>query len=74
MSARLSRVAELASASRGTSEFALESSQQAAACLLTLRQVWPDRILDSLYEMLCEYQVFRWMTGWTPSEYRREFK
>lgn len=55
--ARLGRVAELASASRGTSEFALESSQQAAACLLTLRQVWPDRILDSLHEILREYQI-----------------
>jgi urease accessory protein len=55
--AGLGRVAELAAASRGTSEFALESSQQAAACLATLRQVWPDRILESLYEILCEYQV-----------------
>jgi urease accessory protein len=55
--ARLADVVELAAASRGTSEFALESSQQAAACLATLRQVWPDRILDSLTEILCRCQV-----------------
>jgi urease accessory protein len=46
--ARLMRVAELAAASRGTSEFALESSQQAGACLSMLRHVWPDRILQTL--------------------------
>jgi urease accessory protein len=43
---KLVRVAEVAAASRGTSEFALESSQQAIACLTTLRQVWPDPLLD----------------------------
>jgi urease accessory protein len=53
----LGDVVELAAASRGTSEFALESSQQAAACLATLRQVWPDRILDSLTEILWRCQV-----------------
>jgi urease accessory protein len=47
----LMRVAEVAAASRGTSEFALESSQQATACLNTLRQVWPDRILDFFSEI-----------------------
>ncbi|MBR0858275.1 urease accessory protein UreF [Bradyrhizobium liaoningense] len=46
----LARIAELAAAFRGTSEFALEASQQAAACLGTLRQVWPDRILDVFSE------------------------
>ena len=51
---KLFAVAELAAAFRGTSEFALESSQQAAACLGTLRQVWPDRVLDWLSERLCE--------------------
>ena len=51
---KLLAVAELATAFRGTSEFALESSQQAAACLGTLRQVWPDRILDWLSERLGE--------------------
>ena len=55
---RLSLVAELAAAFRGTSEFALESSQQAAACLMTLRQVWPDRVLDSLAE-LCSARQFK---------------
>jgi urease accessory protein len=48
---KLMRVAELAAASRGTSEFALESSQQATACLNTLRQVWPDCLLDFLLEI-----------------------
>jgi urease accessory protein len=43
-------VAELAAAFRGTSEFALESSQQATACLSMLRQVWPDSILQTLSE------------------------
>src|SRR5262245_56497804 len=42
---RLLEIAELAAAFRGTSEFALESSQQAMACLATLRQVWPDRVV-----------------------------
>src|SRR6516225_9557187 len=40
--AKLFEVAELAGAFRGTSEFALESFQQGAACFATLRQVWPD--------------------------------
>src|SRR5882724_3180900 len=52
--AKLFEIAELAAAFRGTSEFALESSQPAAACLVTLRQVWPDRVLDWLSEILCE--------------------
>jgi urease accessory protein len=46
--AGLTRVAELAAATRGTSEFALESSQQGTACLATLRRAWPHRILDVL--------------------------
>jgi len=50
-------VAELAATFRGTSEFALESSQQAAACLATLGQVWPDRVLDWLSEILSERHV-----------------
>ena len=48
---KLMRVAEVAAASRGTSEFALESSQQATACLNTLRRVWSDRILDLFLEV-----------------------
>ena len=55
--AKLFAVAELACAFRGTSEFALESSQQAAACLATLRHVWPDRVLDWLSAILRERQV-----------------
>src|SRR5262249_13460033 len=50
-------IAELAAAFRGTSEFALESAQQATSCLSTLRHVWPDRILDWLSESLSEHQV-----------------
>ncbi len=55
--AKLFEIAELAAAFRGTSEFALESSQQAAACLTTLRRVWPDRVLDWLSDILCERHV-----------------
>src|SRR6201988_734927 len=44
--AKLFEIAELAATHRGTSEFTLESSQQAAARLATLRHVWPDRLLD----------------------------
>jgi urease accessory protein len=54
---KLFEIAELAAAFRGTSEFALESSQQAAACLATLRQVWSDQALDWLSEILCERHV-----------------
>ncbi|HMA71942.1 MAG TPA: urease accessory protein UreF [Xanthobacteraceae bacterium] len=54
---KLLRVVELASALRGTSELALESSQQAAACLATLREVWPDRALDWLAQAMCEHQL-----------------
>src|SRR5215468_9661521 len=39
---KLGDSADLVSAVRGTSEFALETSQQGAACLSTLRRVWPD--------------------------------
>lgn len=55
--AKLFEVAELAAAFRGTSEFALETSQQAAACLATLRQVWPDRVIDWLSGILCEHHI-----------------
>jgi urease accessory protein len=50
----LLELAELAAAFRGTAELALESSQQAAACLSMLRRVWPDSILDSLSEALSQ--------------------
>ena len=55
--AKLIEIAELAAAFRGTSELALESSQQGAACLATLCQVWPDRVLDWLLERLSESHV-----------------
>lgn len=47
----LIHVAELAAASRGTLEFALEASQQASACLTMLRAIWPDPLLDILSRM-----------------------
>jgi len=50
----LFKIAELAAAFRGTSELALESSQQASACLAVLRRVWPDCKLDVLSQMLHE--------------------
>jgi urease accessory protein len=55
--AKLVEIAELAAAFRATPEFALESSQQAAACMATLRQVWPDCLLDRFAESLHEIQV-----------------
>ena len=55
--AKLFEIAELAAAFRGTCEFALESSQQAAACLTTLRQVWPDSLLDWLSETLRQHSI-----------------
>jgi urease accessory protein len=55
--AKLFEIVELAAAFRGTSEFALESSQQAAACLTTLRQVWPDSLLDCLSETLRQHRI-----------------
>jgi urease accessory protein len=54
---KLLEVVELAAAFRGTSEFALESSQQATACLATLRRVWPDPLIESLSEFLSELRV-----------------
>ena len=55
--AKLVEIAELAAAFRGTSEFALESSQQASACRTTLLQVWPNHLLDWLSETLSGRQV-----------------
>ena len=54
---KLVEVAELAAAFRGTAEFALESSQQATACLATLRQVWRDRVIDGLSEYLSQHCI-----------------
>ena len=55
--AKLLEVSELAAAFRSTAEFALESSQQGTACLMTLRQVWSDPLLVWLSETLRERQV-----------------
>src|SRR5215467_12278123 len=55
--ATLVGIAELAAAFRGTSEFALESSQQAAACRTTLLQVWPNHLLRWLSETLSDCNV-----------------
>jgi urease accessory protein len=49
---KLLELAELAAAYRATSEFALETSQQAGAALSTLHHVWPDRILHWLLRMM----------------------
>jgi urease accessory protein len=54
---KLLKIAELAAAFRGTSEFALETSQQATACLATLRRVWPDPLLESLSELLSDLRI-----------------
>jgi urease accessory protein len=54
---KLISVAELAAAFRGTSEFALETSQQAASCLATLRRVWPHPLIETLSELLSELRI-----------------
>jgi len=54
---RLLDVAERAAVVRGTSELALESSQQGSACLATIRRVWPDSTLDWLSEALSERRL-----------------
>jgi urease accessory protein len=53
----LLEIAQLAAAFRGTSEFALETSQQGAACLATLRCVWPDSLIESLSALLSELRI-----------------
>lgn len=50
-------IAELAAAFRGTSEFALETSQQATACLAIFRRVWPDPLLETLSELLSDLRI-----------------
>jgi urease accessory protein len=54
---KLLGIAELAAAFRSTSEFALETSQQATACLATLRRVWPDPLLESLSPLLSGLRI-----------------
>jgi len=54
---KLFEIAELAAAFRGTLELALESSQQAIACLATLRYVWADGLLDWLSNTLRQHHL-----------------
>ena len=54
---KLLEIAELAAAFRGTSEFALETSQQATACLATLRRVWPDALIETLSHLLSKLSI-----------------
>jgi len=54
---RLLKVSELAAAFRGTSEFALETSQQAKACLATLTCVWPDPLIEDLSVCLSDLRI-----------------
>jgi len=54
---KLLEIAELAAAFRSTSEFALETSQQATACLATLRRVWPDPLIESLSGLLSDLRI-----------------
>jgi urease accessory protein len=54
---KLLQIAELAAAFRGTSEFALETSQQGKACLATLRHVWPDPLFESLSVFLADLKI-----------------
>ena len=54
---RLLETAEIAAAFRGTSEFALEASQQGASCLATLRDVWPDPAIEALSEGLRQRNI-----------------
>ena len=54
---QLLEIAELAAAFRSTSEFALETTQQATACLATLRRAWPDPLLASFSEGLSQLRI-----------------
>jgi urease accessory protein len=50
--AELVELARLAAAFRGTSEFALEASQQGSACLSIIQRAWPSDRLDAFGEAL----------------------
>ena len=54
---RLLEIAELAAAFRGTSEFALESAQQASAYYATLSRIWPDPLLNEIAETLADLRI-----------------
>ena len=51
---RLLKIAELAAAFRGTSEFALESAQPGSACRSILSEVWPEPLLEEIAETLAD--------------------
>jgi urease accessory protein len=53
----LLEIAELAAAFRSTSEFTLETSQQATACLATLRRVWPDPLIERVSALLSDLRI-----------------
>lgn len=55
--AQLLEIAELSAAFRGTSEFALEASQQGTSCLATMREVWPHPFTDRLAEALRQRRI-----------------
>jgi len=54
---KLLEIAELSAAFRGTSEFALESAQQASACRSTLSKVWGDTLSDEVAEALADRRI-----------------
>jgi urease accessory protein len=54
---KMLEIAELAATFRSTSEFALETSQQATACLATLRRVWPDPMIENFSKLLSELRI-----------------
>ena len=55
--AELLEIAKSAAAFRGTSEFALETTQQATACLATLRRAWPDAFIEAMSALLSEQRI-----------------
>lgn len=50
--AELVRLSELAAAYRSTFEFAVETTQQAAAYMAMLGHAWPDKMVDWLFHVL----------------------
>src|SRR5262245_16721884 len=54
---RLLEIAELSAACRATSELAVEALQQGASCLTTLRDAWPDPMIDALWEGLRQRSI-----------------
>src|SRR4030095_2386238 len=54
---KLLKLSDLAAAFRGTSECALETSQQATACIATLSRAWPDPLIESLSVFLSDLGI-----------------